>query len=293
MLDRGNQADWFESTSICVMTFIAVSAFLGFLLHNYQNTTKMVFDLSIFKDWNFTMACILLCIFGLGLYGVLVVQPMMMESLLDYPALTTGFMMAPRGISGMISMMIVAQLIKRVDPRLLIVAGILISVLGMYVGTYYSLNYLSPFWLLFPMVLQGFGLGMVFVPLGFLAYSTLDMSKRTEAAGLYSLLRTIGSSIGISIAITIYTRDSQVFWNQLGGFLTPFNVALRQFLAPLNLHPTQTLGAAILHQQLYQQAAMLAFINVFAFIMWCFLCMLPLVLLLKKPRAGTKLEIME
>lgn len=285
VLDRGNQVDWFGSTSIRVVTYLAITGFLGFILHNFsamsgETAKRTVFDLRIFKDRNFAVGSILLCFFGLGLYGMMVVQPMMMEGLLNYPALTAGMMLAPRGIAGMVSMMIVGKLISRIDPRWLIFTGYLICISGMWIGTHYSLN-ISPFWIIVPMILQGFGLGMIFVPLSTIAFSTLPMNLRTEAAGLFSLLRTIGGSIGISVAMTLFTRRTQFFWNEWGAYIQPYNPALYHYLNPLHLHPTQAVSAAILGNELYRQAAMVSFINVFAFIMWCFILMIPLVMLLQ------------
>lgn len=280
VLDRGNSSDWFSSSAICFASYITLASFLGFLLHNFKREGNTVFDLKIFLDKNFALASLLLCMFGLGLYGMMVIQPMMMQRLYDYPPITAGLMMAPRGISGMVSMMVVGKLINKIDPRFLIVTGILISVWGMSIGTEYSVEDISPFWIIWPMILQGFGLGMVFVPLSTVAFSTLALTLRTEAAGIYSLVRTIGSSIGISIAITMSTRFAQTSWQQLGTFVQPYNPALYQFLNPLKLAPTQPLSAALLANALEEQAQMLSFVNVFAFIMWCFIAMLPLVFLL-------------
>ncbi|TAK74143.1 MAG: DHA2 family efflux MFS transporter permease subunit [Gammaproteobacteria bacterium] len=282
VLDRGNQEDWFSSTSICIISYIAITAFLGFLLHNMNAKRQPVFDMRIFKDKNFTISSLLLSLFCLALYGMTVVQPIMMEGFLNYPALTTGLMLAPRGISGMISMIIVGKLITRVDPRALVIAGIFISISGMWIAThYYSLD-ISTAWLVWPMFLQGFGLGMVFVPLSTIAYATLPAHLRTEAAGLYNLLRTIGGSIGISIVITLFTRRTQLFWNGLGGSIQLYNPALLNYLNPLNLQPTDALSAIVLSDELYRQAAMVSFVNVFTFIMGCFVLMIPLVMLLKK-----------
>lgn len=281
VLDRGTQDDWFNSPVIQIVTFIAVTGLLGFILHNFPRRSQVVFDIRIFKDRNFTIAASLLAIFGLGLYGVMVVQPMMMEGLLNYPALTTGLAMAPRGISGMISMIVVSRLINRVDPRWLIITGIIICVIGMSVGTHYNLT-VSISWLIWPLLIQGFGLGMVFVPLSTVAFSTLPAHLRTEAAGLFSLLRTIGGAIGISVAITVFTRHAQMLWNHLGGYIQPYNVAVYQYLYQLHLKPTQPLGTALLTAEMGRQANMVAFTNVFAFISWSFMMMIPLVLLLKK-----------
>lgn len=285
VLDRGNQADWFASRAICLMTYLSIAAFLGFLLHNLQNKTTTVFDLRIFKDRNFAISSLLLCAFGLGLYGMMVIQPIMMENLFHYPALTAGLMMAPRGVSGMISMMMIGKLVGHVQSRWLIITGILISVCGMLFSTHYSITEMSPFWLIFPMALQGFGFGMIFVPLSTIAFSTIAESMRTEAAGLYSLLRTIGSSIGISVAITLYTRNSQWFWNQLGSSIEIYNSALFHYLHPLAMQPKQPIAAALLASELARQSSMLSFVNVFAFIMWSFLGMIPLVLLLQEKKS--------
>lgn len=282
VLDRGNQEDWFSSSLICCFSYLTITAFLAFLLRNFNAKKNAVFDIDIFKNRNFAVSSILLCIFGLGLYGTMVIQPLMMEGLFQYPALTTGFMLAPRGISGMISMMIVGKLITHIDPRKLIIIGISISVFGMWIGTHYSIQYMSPFWMIYPMIVQGFGLGMIFVPLATIAFSTLPDNLRTEAAGLYSLLRTIGGSIGISIAITLYTRHTQFFWNQLSGFIQPYNSSLYHFLSKMHLSPSDPLGVYLITNELTREASMLSFVNVFAVIMWCFLFMIPLVLLVRK-----------
>lgn len=281
VLDRGNSADWYASSEIQFATYLAISCFLGFLLHQFSDQQERIFDIAIFKDKNFAIASMMLCIVGLGLYGTMVILPLMMEGLLGYPVLTTGLLLAPRGISGMISMALVTWLIKYFDPRTVILGGIIICTIGIWAGTYYSIN-INAFWLVWPMVMQGFGMGLIFVPLASIAFSTLPQHLRTEAAGLYSLLRTIGGSIGISIAITIFSRRSQVFWNELGGGINIYNQAVYNFLHPLHLGPLHPLGSTLLSSELGRQSSMLAFVNVFAFIAFTFLFMAPLVLLLDK-----------
>ena len=286
VIDRGNSVDWFASSSIQFATYLTITSFVGFILHQFSDTKERVFDIAIFKDKNFTISSLLLCIVGLGLYGTMVIQPLMMEGLLNYPVLTTGLLLAPRGISGMVSMAVVTVLAKYFDPRWIIFGGILICTAGIWVGTFYSL-YVDTYWLVWPMILQGFGMGMIFVPLSTIAFSTLPQALRTEAAGLYSLLRTIGGSIGISIAITIFTRRSQVFWNELGGGINIYNPAVFHYLQPLHLTPTSPLGSALLSGELMRQSSMLAFVNVYAFIAWAFILMTPLVLMLDKTKKKT------
>ena len=136
------------------------------------------------------------------------------------------------------------------------------------------------------MILQGLGFGIMFVPLSTLAFSTLPGHLRTEAAGLFSLVRTIGGSTGISIAITLLTRRTQLFWNELGASIEPYNANLYQYLSPLHL--TQQQNIALLANELHRQAMMVAFVNVIAFIMYCFLLMIPLTFLFTNAKTTLK-----
>lgn len=280
LLDRGNQLDWFSSKEIITSAILAVFGLIAFIIHSLRPNKLIVFDITIFKNLNFTVASLVLAIFGLGLYGAMVILPMMLEMVLNYPPITVGLVMAPRGISSMFSMILVGKLINKVDPRLIIATGIILCAIGLSIGTSYSQN-ISPWWVIWPNLLQGFGLGLIFVPLSTIAFSTLPAQSRVEAAGLYSLLRTLGSSIGISAAITVFTRHNQMAWNQLGGFIQPYNPAVAKYLQPLHLQISDPLAPLILAKELTHQAQMVAFVNVFYFIMWSFILMLPLLLLFK------------
>jgi DHA2 family multidrug resistance protein len=151
--------------------------------------------------------------------------------------------------------------------------------------THYSLD-IDTFWIIWPAVLQGFGMGLIFVPLSTVAYATLARSRMAEAAGLYSLVRTMGSAIGISIVTTMLTRQGQVLWNELGGGLTRFNPAVQSYLRGLHLDPANPKAVALMAQQIGQQAQMLAIIDVFQAVTWSFILMLPLVFLLRRKKGG-------
>lgn len=290
-LDRGNHADWFHASDICIAGFLFVVSVPLFLWYTLgEKKRQALFDPRIFLDRNFVISSCLLGVFGLGLYGSMILLPLMTEGLLNYPVVTTGLVMAPRGLSTMVSMLITGQLISRIDPRKLIFMGILLGSLGTYVGTCYSMQ-VNEGWIILPIILQGLGLGMVFVPLSAVAFSTLSPVMRPEAAGLFSLLRTIGSSAGISIVSTLLARDNQHFWNQLGGFIQPYNVAMTQYLHPLGLSPNSPFGRAILTKLVAEQAQMLAFVNAYAFISVSFFAMLPLVMLLKKPLSKASVTV--
>ncbi|HAU2125139.1 TPA: DHA2 family efflux MFS transporter permease subunit [Legionella pneumophila] len=281
VLDRGNQMDWFAALDIRTATFLGLISLCGFIAYSIKNKSNALFDISIFQDRNFVLSSLLLAILGLGMYGTMVIQPQMLQGLLDYPVLIAGLIMAPRGIASMFSMMIVGKLTNQVQPRWLISIGVLLSASGIYIMTHYSQD-VSLSWLIWPLILQGFGLGLIFVPLSSVAFSTLPSSARSEAAGLYSLLRTIGSSVGISITITFLSRHTQIAWNQIGGSIQLYNPALMEYLQPWHLKATDPQAAALLLNELGKQSLMLSYINTFAFIMWSFLIMLPFVLLLKQ-----------
>jgi DHA2 family multidrug resistance protein len=290
VLDRGNQDDWFNSRTIALVAAISVAGFIGFLLHSLRNNPYPILDPAIFRDRNFATSSLLLGVFGLGLFGNLLLQPLMLENLFDYPALTTGFMLAPRGLASMISMMVVGKLIRHSDPRILISVGVIIFTAGSYGTTLYNLN-ISLFWVVWPAIVQGFGLGLIFVPLSTVAFSTLPPRHAAEAAGIYSLLRTIGSGIGVSIVATLMARHTQIAWNHLGGHINAYNPSLEHYLAPLQLEPQSALSPLLLAHELGRQAQMIGILDAYEMVMWSFVMMLPLVFLMRHQRAAGTAQV--
>ncbi len=280
VLDRGNEDDWFSSDFIKLMSFTASASLIAFINHCLRSQSRELFSPKLFTDRNFVTALILIAAFGLGLFGMLFLQPLMLESLLRYPVLSAGLVMAPRGIASMFSMLLVGRLLKHLDARLIILFGILLSASGTYITTYYNLS-ISSSWVIGPIVLQGLGLGLIFVPLSTVAFSTLPPRYSAEAAGLYSLLRTVGSSIGISIVSTVFTRHSQIAWNQIGGHINRSNPALYDYLGHLQLRLEDPAAAAVLSRELAQQAQMVAFLDCFTLITWSFVIMVPLLFVMR------------
>jgi DHA2 family multidrug resistance protein len=147
--------------------------------------------------------------------------------------------------------------------------------------THYSLD-VTTFWIIWPAAVQGLGLGLIFVPLSTIAYTTLPRARMAEAAGIYSLVRTIGAAAGISVVTTLMTRQAQVSWNELGANVTRYNQALVEYLRGLHLSATDPHALALIAGQVAQQAQMIAIVDVFKVTMWSFLGMLPLVFLLRR-----------
>ena len=286
-MDRGITQDWFAAADIRISAALAAVGFVGFILYSLRAREHPLFDLRIFADRNFAMSCVVMLCMGLGLFGGLVLQPILLEGLLDYPIVTTGFVMAPRGVATAIAMIVVGRIVGKVDTRLLIGLGILTSAGGSWAMTNYSLD-VSTWWIIWPAFLQGLGLGLIFVPLSTIAYTTLDRRKMAEAAGIYSLVRTIGASVGISVVTTLLAREAQVRWNELGANVNRFNPALLDYLKHLHLSATDPHAMALIAAQIGQQAEMGAIVDVFKLTMWTFLLMLPLVFLLQGRRKGAK-----
>ncbi len=275
LLDRGNEYGWLGSTRIQLAAVCVIGSLTAFLLHSVGRSGARLFDLRIFRDRNFTIASLLLAVFGLGMYGSMVMQPLLLEDLLHYPTLTTGLAMAPRGVISAISMIVVGKLITRMSPRVLITIGILLSGLGTWAMTGYNLS-INEWDIIWPVLVQGAGLGMIYVPLSTVAFATLPKEAAAEAAGLFSLMRTIGSSIGISLVTTVFIRHGQMAWNLIGGHITQFGAAVTAYLAPLHLSPQAPLGSAVLAGTLARQSQMMAFDAAFVFITVSFAAMLPL-----------------
>ena len=286
VLDRGNQENWFNSNLIFTLALIGGLLLISFVWRAWHREDSIV-NLRLLKDRNLATASVLIAAFGLGMFGTIALLPILLEGLLQYPVETTGLVMAPRGIGAAISMFLVSQLITRVDVRALLITGISISAAASYLMTWYDLS-ISPGWVIWPGFIQGLGMGMMFVPLSTVAYTTIEKQHVDQASGLFNVLRTIGSSAGISILATVFSRSQQSAWNQLGGHINPFNPALHQWLQSSGLTMGNPTTPLLLAQQMSGQATMIGFLDSFWFVTWSFVLLAPLVFLIKpqKPVAA-------
>jgi DHA2 family multidrug resistance protein len=285
VLDRGNEDDWFSSHFIVVTTMIAAMSLAGFIAYALTTARKPVFDITVLRDRNFLASGLVTTLMSLGMFGSTFVQPILLEKLLDYPALTAGLMAAPRGIATMFSMRLAGSLIGRFDTRAIVTAGVLACAVGSFslVNIDLSVDAWAVIW---PSILQGLGIGLVYVPLATLQLATLRPDQMSEGAGLGSLMRTMGQSIGVSIVSTLMTRLGQKEWVQLGGHLNPYNPALQAFLGAHHLRLDDPMTASLLSQELARQSQMLALVNVMEFIGWSCLAMLAFVPLVKPVRTS-------
>ena len=280
MLDRGELKDWFGSTEIRIYFALIVSALWVFVMWTVM-ADQPFFNRTLLKDRNFVAGCIFIAVIGVVLYGTLALMPPFLQTLLNYPVVTTGLLLAPRGVATMIGMLIVGRLSGKVDTRLMLLFGFAATSYSLWQMAHFDLQ--MDWWpVIVTGVVQGFGLGFLFVPLTTIAFTTLDARLRTEAAGIYSLIRNVGASIGISFCETELARGLQINHASYAALMTPFNRALTSphIQAYWNIHTTA--GLAALNAEISRQAAMQAYINDFMLIMLIALGSVPLLLLLRE-----------
>ena len=208
-----------------------------------------------------------------------------LEKLMNYPVLTAGLVLAPRGVGTMVAMLVVGQLIRLVDARLLIATGLGITGLSLYLMTGFTPD-VSQGTLIRTGLMQGFGIGFVFVPLGTVAFGTLAPALRTQGAGLFNLMRNIGASIGISLMSYLLVRNSAITQAALVEHITPYRQVVRDYAYQLNL---VTLGGrAALTQMVTVQAEAVAFIDNFKLMMFVSFLAIPLVILVQRVPHGDR-----
>jgi DHA2 family multidrug resistance protein len=278
LLDRGQLMDWFSSREIWIETTIAAVAFYLFIIHMLTTTQQPFVSPSLFKDRNFVTGNVFMFIMGVILFATLALLPPLLQDLLNYPVVTTGLVTAPRGVGTIISMFIVGRITGKVDARLIMGVGFALTTISSWQMTGFDLqmDYSKVVW---SGILQGSGVGLIFVPLAAAAFATLPPALRNEGTAMFSLMRNIGSSIGISVVTTLLTRNTQIMHATLGEHVNRYNPLLRAQL-PAGAPSLRILAG--LNATVTEQAAMIAYNNDFKLMMLLSLAAMPLVLLLRK-----------
>lgn len=285
VLDRGNQDDWFSSSALILAAIVAVLAFTFFVIYTLTGKHHPLFDLRLFKDRNFLIASLIMTTIGIGFFGGMVLQSLFLQNFLGYPTFDAGLYMAPRGLASLFVMIFVGKFSGKFPPRNFVLVGIACSVAGNFLMTRFTGD-ITASELILPMILQGMGMGLIFVPISTLAFSTLPKELGAEAAGIYSLIRTVGSALGISVIATYFSRSAQQSWGILRGEITPYSEALHRYLLPLHFGSYDPHGMALAAKAVMRQAQNIAYIDSFWFATLNFILMLPLLLLVKTPTKG-------
>jgi DHA2 family multidrug resistance protein len=236
---------------------------------------------ALFKDANFVTSNLFIFVVGVALFATLALLPPMLQGLMNYPVVTTGLVTAPRGAGTMLAMLVVGRLVGRFDARMLMAVGLALTTISLWQMTQFNLL-MDERLIIISGILQGFGIGLVYVPLSTVAFATLSTSLRNEGTAFFNLMRNMGSSIGISMVQILLTQNTQIMHASLSEKITPFNTAAQPALQAEHIDLTTTSGLALLNNEITRQAAMIAYINDYKLIMILTIGLIPLLLFLKK-----------
>ncbi|RIY03459.1 DHA2 family efflux MFS transporter permease subunit [Aureimonas flava] len=278
-LDRGEQLDWFSSVEIQAELALFLLGLYLFVVHTVTARRPTFVDRRLFADRTFVISQLLVFVVGAVLLATLALLSPYLENLLDYPVLTAGLVLAPRGIGTMIAMVVVGRLIGRVDARLLLGFGFGLTAFALHEMSLYTLD-VSEATIIRTGIIQGFGIGFVFVPLSTVAFATLPSELRTQGTGFYSLMRNIGSSVGISMMSFLLIRNGQILHSSLGEHISPFARGVQWLGDTVDLTTEQ--GRATVNDLVVQQAEVIAYADCFRLMMFASLAVLPLILLVQR-----------
>ena len=292
VLDTGQRKDWFGSNQIRLWAAMCVIGLVGMVVRELTAKHPIV-DLRVLKDRTFAAGTFLMTMLGFVLYGSLMLLPIYLQTLLNYPAFQAGLALSPRGIGALIFTPITGQLTNRMDPRKLLAVGVIVGGYTMFQLSHLNLNagYWDIFW---PQIIQGAAMAFLFIPLMTTSMSNISKEKMGNATSIYNLMRNIGGSFGIATMTTFLARRQQVHQNQLIAHVTPSDAHTQNIVHGLQswfqLHGLSNANDAThkawgtIYLMVQQQAAMLSFVEAFWVMAIIFWAMLPLLLLLRNAR---------
>jgi DHA2 family multidrug resistance protein len=278
LLDRGEHVLWFESLEIQLYAVMIGLGLYLFTVHTLTSDQRFVSP-ALFRDRNYVTGVLFIFLVGIVLLATMALLPPFLQIWKGYPAVTTGLVLMPRGVGTMLGMMVVARLMRYVDPRILIILGMFTASATLAEMARFTME-VGQTTLAMTGFVQGLGLGLVFIPTTTLAYATLAPQLRDEGAALFSLSRNLGSSIGVSMIMALLSRNMWINQQELAARLTA------EAGLPQDLRDPSVLAAlpGELIATVSRQAAEIAYVNDFHLLMWVNLAAIPMVLLLRVPK---------
>jgi DHA2 family multidrug resistance protein len=282
MLDRGQTLDWFSSTEIVIEGGIAIIAFYLFIVHIFT-VDRPFLNPKLFADRNYVAGSFLGFVTGMTLFSTMALLPSMLQSLIGYPIIETGILLMPRGVGSMIAMGFAGKMMGRIEPRLMMLAGVACLAISLWQMSGFDLN-VTEQQLIVSGFIQGMGIGLFFAPMNIIAFGTLPQHLRTDGTAIFSLIRSIGSSVGISAVVTMLAQNTQANHEILGEHITLFSRPLQNLApeAPWNMSLPH--GIAALNGEVTRQASMIAYVDVFSLMMWMTIACMPILFLLRPTR---------
>jgi DHA2 family multidrug resistance protein len=285
-LDRGEQLGWLESNEIIAEFIIAAVGFYYFLAHSFTTQNPFI-QFGLFKDRNFVTGCIFMAVMGLVLYSTMALASPYLQNVIGYPIITAGVLLASRGCGTFVAMMLVGRLMRLFEARTLIVSGLLLTAFSLFEMTGWTDQTGVPE-IVTISVIQGFGFGLVFVPLSTVSFLTLAGSLRTDGTAMLTLVRNIASSAGISIVIAQLTEGSRRIHAILVEHVTPFNHAMQMPDVAGMINMNTDTGRAMADAMVNVQAQIIAFSQDYQLVMLFILCSVPLAIMIGSTKASLR-----
>ncbi|NBW76960.1 MAG: DHA2 family efflux MFS transporter permease subunit [Sphingomonadaceae bacterium] len=285
LLDRGNHVDWFDSAESWIYLGVAVSTAWMALIH-FATTPHPLFDRGLFANPNFVVAMLIMVVMGVVMFATMALLPPMLQHLFGYTVIDTGEALVPRGVGTLLSMQFAGYLVRRgVDPRMMVILGFSIAAYSLWDMASWSLA-VSRETIMLAGLIQGIGMGLVFIPMNAIAFSTLPAQLRTDGASLLNLCRSIGSSIGIAVTTALAARSIQVSHADLASHVTASASSMVDVSAAEKFQAVGETALRMVDAEVNRQAAMIAYVNDFYLMMWLALAAVPLALLLRRQVTG-------
>ena len=295
VLDKGEREGWLDSTFIVVLTGVAVVSLVAFVFVELHSEHPVV-NLRVFKDRTFAVGNIAMFVGFFCLFGAIILLPLYAQTLMGYTAVWAGMLLGPGGVASLMIMPVAGTLMKRgVNPRLILAFGLSIMAYSLWLMSGFDLQANFSF-IAWPRIVQGFGLGLFFVPLAASTYVNVPREEMGNASGVFNLLRNLGGSFGVAFSATLLSQRSQLHQTFLVEHITPFNPNLHAYLD----HLTRWLpgrgpaaeGSSVLlagvYREVLRQSSMLAFNDVFWIFTWFTAILVPMTLLMRPPRSGAQ-----
>ncbi len=283
-IEEGYRYDWFNSHGILALFIISIFSIAAFIIRSTNNPNSVI-KMSIFRNQQFVSCTLVLSCFCMALFGALVMQPLMAEVLMGYPPSQTGLIMAPRGIASLLTMPLIPFLMKRFNGKAILIVGLILTSYGTFLMAGWNLQ-TSMSVMATDTIIQGIGMSFIFAPLSILVFESLPAEDIASAAGMFSFGRSMGLSIGVAALSTVLTNETQINWNRLGGHISEFNSNLIHWVNIQHLSLHNPLAISKLSSLLYQQASMVAYVDVYWLAAVAFLAIIPLVFFIKTGRTS-------
>jgi MFS transporter, DHA2 family, multidrug resistance protein len=297
-LDRGEQLGWLESNEIVAEFIISAVGFYYFLAHSFTTQNPFI-QFGLFKDKNFITGCIFMAVMGLVLYSTMALASPYLQNVIGYPIITAGVLLASRGCGTFVAMMLVGRMMRFLEARTLIVTGLLLTAFSLFEMTGWT-DQTGASEIVTLSIIQGFGFGLVFVPLSTVSFLTLPGNLRTDGTSMLTLMRNIASSAGISIVIAQLTEGSRRIHAILVEHVNPFNHAMQMPDVAGMINMNTDTGRAMADAMVNVQAQIIAFSQDYQLVMLFILCSIPLAIMigstkasLRKQAAGPEHAVME